>query len=100
MAEFGAARDLTQPVSPYERWSRALLCCYYMKEKAAKQEKQAIYIEHRDDRCADRCDRPREVPVKVMLGGTVKQSILLSVLSRAARAHGPPSSSGLGRLAA
>jgi hypothetical protein len=40
MAEYDAARDLTQPVPPHERWSRAQLRYDYLqKNKAEKGQK-------------------------------------------------------------
>ena len=42
MAEFDAARDLTQPVPPHERWSRAQLRYNYLRKKqTVKQQKQS-----------------------------------------------------------
>ena len=44
MAEFDAACDLTQPVPPHERWSRAQPRCSCLRDNSkTKQEKQAVY---------------------------------------------------------
>ena len=39
MAKFDAACDLTQPVPPHERWSRALALLQLSKGKAAEKRK-------------------------------------------------------------
>ena len=38
MAEFDAARDLTPPVPPHERWSQAQLRCDYLHKKQKQQK--------------------------------------------------------------